>query len=113
MKYTVIAATADGCDCEDCRADRHIYSLYRWSAEEWRFAAISLQAYASAEECRRRHYWGLEFKPDDTWEDGTPIVEPDLAPSAELQSGTGGLVKLNTKALAKAAEALEKHWRQP
>jgi hypothetical protein len=111
MTYKVVPATVDGCDCEDCKAGRHIYCLYRWRADEWHFAAISLYTYASVQDCQRRHHWCLEFKPGDTWEDGSPIVEPELVPSPRRQALPGGGVVLDTTALAKSAEVLRKHWR--
>ena len=35
MKYTVKPEIVEGCDCEDCKAGKHIYSLYRWTEEGW------------------------------------------------------------------------------
>src|SRR5258707_4147105 len=74
MKFTVEPAMVVGCDCKPCRAGRHIYYLCRYPAEEGDYCAISFQTYSSAEECKKNHYWGMQFGPDDTWEDGTPIV---------------------------------------
>lgn len=106
MTYTVEPARVEGCDCEDCRAGRHLYSLLRWTGNEWQFVGISLQSYTSAEECKRSHRWGMQFAPEDTWEDGTPIVEP--APN--WPPGSGRPVILDQAAFAKSAEALERHW---
>lgn len=105
MTYTVEPARVEGCACEDCRAGRHLYSLLRWTDDEWQFVGMSLQSYASAEECRRSHRWGMQFAPEDTWEDGTPIVEP----AAKSPPGTGGKVVLNNAAFQKSLEALERH----
>ena len=106
MKYTVEAARVESCDCEDCRAGRHLYSLLRWTDTAWQFVGISLQSYASAEDCQQNHRWGMQFAPDDTWEDGTPIV----APAPNRSPSTGGRVLLDHEAFAKSAEALERHW---
>jgi hypothetical protein len=113
MKYTVKPAIVEGCDCEDCRAGRHIYLLYRLPANGSDWSAMSLQAYSSAEECKRNHYWGIEFGPDAKWEDGTPVVEPEPMREAHPDGGqasTGGMVKLDGEALRKSAELLERHW---
>jgi len=110
MKYTVEAITKANCDCEDCRAGKHLYQLNRWSNNTWHFVAMSLQSYASAEECKRNHDWGVQFVPEDTWEDGTPILEAEPAPPAEPPSGPVRMVPLNTKALVKSFESLQKHW---
>ena len=72
---------------------------------------MSMQAYASAEDCKQNHYWGLDFGPDDTWEDGSPIVVPRPARGAEPQASAGGMVALDAEAFSKSAEMLEKHWR--
>ena len=114
MKHTVKPEIVEGCECEDCKAGKHIYSLYRWTEEGWDWVAISLRSYTSAEECKRLHWWGIEFGHVAIWEDGTPIVEPQ--PRQELrgnggQSGTGRMVLLNTEALRKSADRLERHWR--
>ena len=109
MKYTVVPATVDGCQCEDCRAGRHLYGLYQWKDNEWHWAATSLQSYASAQECKRLHPWFIQFEPGATWEDGTPIVEPEPVCSPEAQPGEGGMVELDKEALAKSAEAFKKH----
>ncbi|MGO8926240.1 MAG: hypothetical protein ACLQU3_05035 [Limisphaerales bacterium] len=113
MKYTVKPAIVEGCDCEECRAGRHLYALYRLPEIGSNWSAMSLQTYSSAEECKQNHYWGIEFGPDDTWEDGTPIVESNAIPEAHPdgpQPSKGGMVPLNTEALQKSAKLLEKHW---
>jgi hypothetical protein len=51
---------------------------------------------------------GLDFGPDDTWEDGAPIVVPER--KHEAHPDEQGMVLLDAKAFAKSAEALEKHW---
>ena len=51
--FTVEPETVEGCDCPDCRAGKHIYSLYEWSESGWQYAATSLQSYSSAEECKQ------------------------------------------------------------
>jgi hypothetical protein len=109
MKYTVTPAIVEGCNCEDCRAGRHIYLLYRLPATGKNWSGMSLQTYSSAEECKREHLWGIDFGPDATWEDGSPIVEPQ--PKHETQPDENGMVPLDADAFAKSAEALEKHWQ--
>ena len=113
MKYTVTAETSDACDCADCRAGRHLYSLLRWVDNEWQFVGVSLQSYASAEDCQRNHHWGIQFAPKDKWEDGMPILPPASTGQAQPgkpQSGTGRRVTLDQEAFVKSAEALERHW---
>ena len=113
MKYTVRPVTQANCQCPDCRAGRHLYSLLRWVDSEWQFVGISLQSYASAEDCQRSHHWGNQFAPEDTWEDGKPILPPASAGQAQPgkpQSGTGRRVTLDQDAFVKSAEALERHW---
>lgn len=105
MRYAVKPVTVEACDCDDCRAGSHLYELFRWRDGQWQWVGISLQTYASAEECQRQHFWGVHFGPDDVWEDGTPIKEPE--PRHPATPGEG---KLNTTALRKSAEALKRHW---
>ena len=100
----------EGCRCDDCRAGRHLYALHRWQDNQWQFVGISLQSYASADECKQQHPWGILFEPGDTWEDGTPVVPPEPACKKEWSSSTGGRVTLNQRAFAEAAEALKRHW---
>jgi hypothetical protein len=112
VRYRVEPLTAEGCDCEDCRAGRHLYALYRGTAQGSEWSAMSLQGYTSAEECKRKHWWGIDFGPNAVWEDGTPVVEPDptLEKSAdEPQPDANGMVPLNGQALQRSLEALEKH----
>src|SRR5208283_5113132 len=73
MKYTVEPALVEGCDCEDCRAGRHVYLLYRLPASGRNWSAMSMQMYASAEECKREHYWGLNFGPEDGGKMARPL----------------------------------------
>jgi hypothetical protein len=109
--YTVEPETVEGCECEDCRAGRHVYSLYEWTETGWRWAAISLKLYSSAEECKRKHLWGIDFGPNAVWEDGQPVVEPEPMEKHHKQdSGVVKMVPLDMKALRKSFEALEKHW---
>src|ERR1035437_100303 len=68
MKHIVIPETVEGCDCEDCRAGRHLYSLFCWRDGEWSWRATSLRAYTSVEECKQKHPWMLVFEPGSTWE---------------------------------------------
>ena len=112
MTYTVEPEAVEGCECEDCQAGRHLYSLLRRTPNGWEWVAISLQAYTSAEECKQRHQWGIVFGPDAVWEDGSPVVEPDPSPEVQDNSGQprGGMVPLNLEALQKSADALERHW---
>ena len=112
VKYYVQPAIVEGCDCEDCRAGRHIYTLYRFPAKGRDWSAISLQAYSSAEECKRRHDWGIQFEPDAVWDDGSPVVQPrsmEQTKAKEQRSGVGEMVPLDAKAFAKSAETLKKH----
>jgi hypothetical protein len=110
VKYYIQPAIVKGCDCEDCRVGRHIYTLYRFPAKDRDWSAISLQAYSSAEECKQQHDWGIQFEPDAVWDDGTPIVRPrSMEKANEQESGVRGFVALNAKAFAKSAEALKKH----
>ena len=107
-KYTVIPQTVEDCDCEDCRAGRHLYALYRWKNEEWQWAGTSLLAYESPEQCKREHDWFITFGPEDTWEDGTPIQIPKQADQPPAGPDKG-LVKLDTGALLRSAEQMFKH----
>jgi hypothetical protein len=100
-----------GCDCPDCLAGKHPYALYRWKDGVWRLAGISLQCYATPEECQRQHWWGIQFEPGDVWEDGTPVVEPEPLTPKGRHSGGGGKVQLDLGALQKSAEALARHWQ--
>jgi hypothetical protein len=113
--YRVVPLTQPGCDCEDCRAGRHLYELERWQANRWKPAATSLQAYGSAEKCRQKHYWGIRFEPNATWEDGAPVLEPEdlrpMQPDSE-EPGPVRMVPLNTDALGKSVVALARHWFQ-
>ena len=108
MKYRVIPVTSANCDCPDCRAGRHLYELNRWRDGQWQFVGVSLQTYGSAEDCKRDHYWGIEFQADDVLEDGTPITSPEHM--EKPAPGSGRKVVLNTAALQKAAERLKGHW---
>jgi hypothetical protein len=108
VKYTVEPEIVEGCECEDCRAGRHLYALHRWLGGQWTFVGVSLQSYASADDCKRTHWWGIEFRPDDVWEDGTPITPPEHM--EKPASGSGRKVVLNTAALQQAAERLKGHW---
>jgi len=75
---------------------------------QWTFVGVSLQSYASADECKQNHWWGIEFRAEDTWEDGTPITSAERVEKAA--SGTRRRVILDTEALQRSAEALERHW---
>lgn len=110
MKYTVEPQVVAGCQCEDCRAGRHLYALQRWQDGKWIVVAVSLQSYQSAGQCQQQHWWGIQFEPGATWEDGTPVVPPEPACKKERSSSTGGRVTLDQKAFVRAAEALEQHW---
>jgi hypothetical protein len=115
MKYTVKRETVEGCECEDCRAGRHIYSLYRWRENEWRWVGTSLQSHVSAEECKRKHLWFIHFEPDAIWEDGQPVVEPEpmqADPPVQAQSGNGDMVPLDINALQKSFGSLKRHFGQ-
>ncbi len=109
MKYRVEPIITEGCDCEDCKAGRHLYLLYRMSATAKRWSAMSLQAYSSPEEAKAKHDWGIDFGPDAQWDDGSPVVLPEPQPS-KVQPDEHGMVHLDGEALAKSAERLAKHW---
>jgi hypothetical protein len=50
---------------------------------------------------------------NDVWEDGTAVVRSEDLRQTQpkgKESGTGRMVKLDTDALQKSAEALKKHW---
>ena len=100
--------TSAECDCPDCRDGKHLYELHRWQDNQWQFVGVSLLSYASTEDCQRHHLWGLQFRPDDTWEDGTAILPPES--NERPKSSTGRRVTLDQKAFQKAAERLEGHW---
>jgi hypothetical protein len=108
MKYTVEPIVEANCDCEECRAGRHFYELGQWEGDHWHWCAFSLRPYASAKDCKRFHYWG-DFQPGDTWEDGTPISPPETACPEGQPSCGGGMVRLNTQALASSFEAVLSH----
>jgi len=108
VKYTVEPEIVEGCECEDCRAGRHLYALHRWLGGQWTFVGVSLQSYASAEDCKRHHYWGIEFQADAVWEDGTAILPPES--TERPKSSTGRKVTLDLDAFQKAAERLKGHW---
>jgi hypothetical protein len=109
MKYTVRPVTKEGCDCDNCRAGKHLYSLFRWKDGQWRWVAMSLQSYASAQECKRQHYWGVQFKPGDTWEGGSPVEEPEEVRLQAAQAEPGEMVPLDQEALTKSLDALKRH----
>src|SRR5438105_7096131 len=110
MKYTVKPSIVEGCACEDCRAGRHIYSLFRWTEGAWRWVGTSLQSYSNLDEARK-HEWFINFGPDAIWEDGTPIVEPETMPQAQRDDAStseGSKVPLNLEAAKKSVGLLEK-----
>jgi hypothetical protein len=109
MKYRVEPIITPGCDCEDCQAGRHLYLLYRLPATGENWSAMSWQTYASADECKAKHPWHINFGPDATWEDGAPIVVPESEPTA--QPDERGMVDLDAQAFAKSAAAVIRHWR--
>jgi len=108
MKYTVEPEMVGACECEDCRAGRHLYTLRRWQNGQWTVVAVSLQSYASADECKRTHRWGIEFHADDMWEDGTQITATERMDKPA--SACGRKVMLDTAALQESAERLKGHW---
>jgi hypothetical protein len=110
MRYTVKPETVEGCDCEDCKAGKHLYSLFRWTGRYWDWAATSLQPYTNAGECKRKHRWGIDFGVNAAWEDGEPVVEPQPERPAHADKVTGGRVPLDMVAFAKSAELLVRHW---
>jgi hypothetical protein len=110
VKYTVEPQVVAGCECKDCRAGSHIYALQRWQDGKWIVVAVSLQSYASADECKRTHRWGIEFHANDVWEDGIQITAAER--TEKPASPCGGKVMLNTAALQKSAERLKLHWFQ-
>jgi hypothetical protein len=108
--FKVEPAIFEGCDYNDCRAGLHIYSRFRLTQDGWRWAAISLCVYTSAEDCKRRHPWGI-LGPHASWEDGRPAVEPDpYEGQGERQANADGVAELDDNALQDGYEALAKHW---
>jgi hypothetical protein len=61
MIYKVVAETTPDCDCEECLAGRHLYSLFYWKDGKWMHAGFSLQTYTSPEDCMQNHWWGVQF----------------------------------------------------
>ncbi len=111
VTYTVRAETVEGCDCEDCRAGRHIYSLFRWRDNTWKWVGTSLQSYHSVEETKTKHLWCIDFEPGAVWEDGTPVVEPEPTNNSHQdQGGTVEWVPLDMSALQKSCETMLRHW---
>jgi hypothetical protein len=108
VKYTIEPEIVDGCESEDYGAGRHLYALHRWADGHWTFVGVSLPSCGSADACKRDHWWGIEFRAGDTWEDGTPITSAEH--TEKLASGTGQPVTLDREALQRSAEALERHW---
>jgi hypothetical protein len=114
MKYTVVPAIDEGCTCKECKAGRHLYYLYRCSnlqGGDW--SAVTLHTYASAQECKENHYRGIQFGPDDTWEDGSPIMQPyplEGQRDKEARSDRPAMVPLNAEICKKSAAMLGKHW---
>ncbi len=117
MKYTLVPAIVEGCRCEECRAGRHLYYLYRCSeVESGYWSGVTLHTYASAQECKDNHYWGIRFNADDTWEDGSPIVQPDPLEGSRVNAGPfqrPAMVPLNVDVLKKSAAILKRHWLPP
>ena len=114
MTYKVIAETTPDCDCADCRAGRHLYSLLRWRDGDWTYVGTCLQTYASAEDCMRNHWLGIQFQPEDVWEDGSPVVQPEPTASAEAMSEASGprrMVQIDGGEFGKQMETLLKHFR--
>jgi hypothetical protein len=116
MIYKVEAEDPGDCECEDCRAGRHLYSLFRRRDGQWTLVGFSLQTYTSPEECMKKHEWGVQFEPDAVWEDGSPVVAPESQPSAGRSAETSGprkMVQLDTGALTKSLASLRKHVIEP
>jgi hypothetical protein len=116
MRYKVVAETTPDCDCADCRAGRHLYSLFYWKDGEWMHAGFSLLTYTSPEDCMKNHWWGVQFAPDAVWEDGSPVVPPKQALSADMDNeapGTQRMVTLDGQALARSLESMRKHLIEP
>jgi hypothetical protein len=111
MTYKVVAETTPDCDCEDCRAGRHLYSLFRWRDGQWTHVGFSLQTYASPEDCMRQHSWGIEFEADAVWEDGSPVVPPQPVLTADRESQR--MVTLDGEALARSLDSMRKHLIEP
>ncbi len=112
--YTVKAVTVEGCDCEDCQAGRHIYSLYRWKENTWKWVGTSLQSYLSPEQAKAKHRWCIDFEPGAIWEDGMPVVEPPREDDARLEDGRAvEMVPLDTDALRKSCDTMIRHWVPP
>jgi hypothetical protein len=108
MKFRLEPMVFAGCDCEYCKAGLHLYFLYRIPAPEGRWSAFSLQPYRSVEEAKQ-HYWGINFGPDPTWEDGTPVVQPQCEPRSPEESKP---VPLDRGSFATAADLLGQHFAE-
>ncbi len=114
MTYKVVAENPLGCDCEDCRAGRHLYSLFRLQDGKWQYVGTTLQTYATPEACIRDHSWGVQFEPDAVWEDGCPVVQVESTPASGLECGESeppGMVQINSADFADQMETLLKHLR--
>jgi len=85
--------TVEGCDCEDCRARQASLRPLSGTAQGKDWSAMSLQSYSSAEECKQKHYWGIDFGANPVWEDGTPVVQPK--PSQSPNPDKNGMVPLD------------------
>ncbi len=106
MQYRVEPITFPGCECDHCAAGRHLYLLYRIPATGTRWSAMSLRTYASAEECKEKHPWGIQFHPGDTWEDGAPVIEPE---QPRVVPSENGMVALDPASFGEGVEVLENH----
>ncbi len=114
MTYKVVADLIPDCDCEDCRAGRHLYSLFRWRDGQWLHIGFSLKTYASPQDCMRNHLWGIQFEPDAVWEDGSPVVQPKPTPVSESDGAVCGpkrMVQVDGVEFGKQMETLLKHIR--
>jgi hypothetical protein len=105
VKSTLEPEIVDACEGEDCRAGRHLYALHCWADGHWPFVGVSLPSYGSADACKRDHWWGIEFRAENTWEDRTRSTAAERMEKAA--SGTGRKVILDTAALQRSTEPLE------
>jgi hypothetical protein len=111
MIYKVVAETTPDCDCADCRAGRHLYSLFCWRDGQWMHVGFSLQSYTSPEDCMKNHWWGVQFEPDDVWEDGSPVVPPEPTLAADMESQR--MVTVDGEAPARSLDSMRKHLIKP
>lgn len=69
---------------------------------------MTLVTYSDVEDCRLHHDWGIQFPPDATWEDGTPIMPPKEEPRPDsVRRGEAGCI--DPSSLDPAIKSLTQH----